>query len=71
LLKIYFLVYHYFYYILANKEEILKYPKTELLGISVYSYEYASLFMSILGVFVFAGGMIGMDSKQNQNQKQQ
>ncbi len=47
------------------------YPKTEFLGISVYSYEYASLFITILGVFVFAGGMIGMDSKQKQNQKQQ
>lgn len=42
------------------------YPKTAILGISVYSYEYASLFITILGVFVFTGGMVAMDSKIKQ-----
>jgi len=29
------------------------YPKTKFLGISAFSYEYASVFKTILGVFVF------------------
>ena len=45
------------------------YPKTEILGISIYSFEYASVFITILGVFVFAGGMIGMDSQQKEKHK--
>jgi len=39
------------------------YPKTEFLGISAFSYEYASVFTTILGVFVFFGGLF-MDSKR-------
>ena len=42
------------------------YPKTEVLGISVYSFEYASLFITIFGVFLFTGGMIRMESKKKQ-----
>ena len=42
------------------------YPKTAIFGISVYSYEYASLFITILGVFVFTGGIVAMDSKIKQ-----
>ena len=42
------------------------YPKTEVLGISVYSFEYAFLFITIFGVFLFTGGMVGMDSKKKQ-----
>jgi hypothetical protein len=40
------------------------YPKTAIMGISIYSFEYAFLFITILGVFLFAGGMVGMDSKK-------
>ena len=40
------------------------YPKTAIMGISIYSFEYAFLFITILGVFFFAGGMVGMDSKK-------
>ena len=42
------------------------YPKTAILGISVYSYEYASVFLTIFGLFLFTGGMVGMDSKIKQ-----
>ena len=31
------------------------YPKTAILGISVYSFEYAFLFITIFGVFLFSG----------------
>ena len=41
------------------------YPKTEFLGISAFSYEYASVFTTILGVFVFFGGLF-MDSKRKE-----
>ena len=40
------------------------YPKTEFLGISAFSYEYASVFTGILGIFVLSGGLFGMDSKK-------
>lgn len=40
------------------------YPKTAIMGISIYSFEYAFLFITIFGVFLFAGGMVGMDSKK-------
>jgi predicted permease len=40
------------------------YPKTAIMGISIYSFEYAFLFITILGFFLFAGGMVGMDSKK-------
>ena len=42
------------------------YPKTEFLGISAYSYEYGSVFTTILGLFVFFGGIF-MDSKRKNN----
>lgn len=40
------------------------YPKTGIMGISVYSFEYAFLFITIFGLFLFAGGTVGMDSKK-------
>ena len=40
------------------------YPATEFLGISAFSYQYASVFTTILGIFVLAGGLVGMDSKK-------
>lgn len=40
------------------------YPQTGIMGISIYSFEYAFLFITILGVFLFAGGMVGMDSQK-------
>ncbi|HEX2408510.1 MAG TPA: hypothetical protein VHJ38_15005 [Nitrososphaeraceae archaeon] len=40
------------------------YPKTEFLGISAFSYEYASVFTAILGTFILSGGLFGMDSKK-------
>ena len=46
------------------------YPKTQVLGISVYSFEYASLFLTVLGVFLFTGGVVAMDSKKKKEQKQ-
>ena len=42
------------------------YPKTEFLGISAFSYEYASVFTAILGTFVLFGGLF-MDSKKKNN----
>jgi hypothetical protein len=42
------------------------YPETQFLGISAYSYEYASVFSAILGVFVLSGGIL-MDSKKKKN----
>ena len=39
-------------------------PKTEFLGISAFSYEYASVFTAILGTFILTGGLFGMDSKK-------
>ena len=46
------------------------YPKTQILGLSVYSYEYASLFLTVFGVFLFTGGLVAMDSKKKKEQKQ-
>ena len=40
------------------------FPKTEFLGISAFSYEYASVFTAILGIFILSGGLFGMDSKK-------
>ncbi|MFB5601117.1 MAG: hypothetical protein ACE5SW_12930 [Nitrososphaeraceae archaeon] len=40
------------------------YPETEFLGISAYSYQYGSVFIDILGLFVLTAGLIGMDSKK-------
>jgi hypothetical protein len=46
------------------------YPETEFLGISAFSYEYAFVFTTILGLFVLSGGLFGMDSKkENKLQK--
>ena len=39
------------------------YPETQFLGISAFSYEYGIVFTSILGLFVFFGGLL-MDSKK-------
>lgn len=38
------------------------YPATQVLGISVYSFEYASVFLIIFGIFLFSRGLIAMDS---------
>ena len=43
------------------------YPITEFLGISAFSYEYASVFTAVLGMFVLIGGLFGMDSKSKEN----
>ena len=40
------------------------YPETQFLGISAYSYEYALVFTTILGMFIFFGGLF-MDSNKN------
>ena len=40
------------------------YPETEFLGISAFSYEYAFVFTTILGLFVLSGGLFAMDSKK-------
>jgi len=45
------------------------YPKTQILGISVYSFEYASLFLTVFGVFLFTGGVVAMDSKKKSEQQ--
>ena len=42
------------------------YPKTAILDISVYSFGYAFLFITIFGVFLFSGGVVAMDSKKKQ-----
>jgi hypothetical protein len=47
-----------------NKMTPEGYPEIQFLGISAYSYEYASVFTAILGVFVLFGGLVGMDSKK-------
>jgi hypothetical protein len=39
------------------------YPETQFLGTSAFSYEYGLVFTSILGLFVFFGGLF-MDSKK-------
>ena len=41
----------------------LGYPETQFLGISAFSYEYGLVFTSILGLFVFFGGLL-MDSEK-------
>jgi hypothetical protein len=47
-----------------NKLTSNGYPETEFLGISAFSYEYAFVFTTILGLFVLSGGLFGMDSKK-------
>ena len=47
-----------------NKLTPAGYPESQILGISVYSFEYASAFTAILGMFIFFGGLIGMESKK-------
>lgn len=42
------------------------YPETQFLGISAFSYEYGIVFTSILGLFVFFGGLF-MDSKKKKS----
>ena len=46
-----------------NKLTPQGYPETAFLGISIFSWEYASVFTTILGVFVLGGGLL-MDSKK-------
>ena len=44
------------------------YPKTAILGISVYSFEYVFLFITIFGVFLFSGdGCNGFKEKTKKN----
>jgi hypothetical protein len=50
-----------------NKTTPEGYPETQFLGISAYSYEYGSVFTTILGVFVLSGGVL-MDSKKKKQQ---
>ncbi len=49
--------------VVNNKLTPQGYPETQFLGISAFSYEYGLVFTSILGVFVFFGGLF-MDSKK-------
>ncbi len=49
--------------VVNNKLTPQGYPETQLLGISAFSYEYGLVFTSILGLFVFFGGIF-MDSKK-------
>ena len=42
------------------------YPETQFLGISAFSYEYGLVFTSILGLYVFFGGLF-MDSKKEKD----
>ena len=48
-----------------NKLTPQGYPQTQFLGISAFSYEYGFVFTSILGLFVFFGGIF-MDSKKKE-----
>gem|GEM_PF-741560 len=52
--------------VVNNKLTPQGYPDTQFLGISAFSYEYGLVFTSILGVFVFFGGLF-MDSKKNES----
>jgi TRAP-type C4-dicarboxylate transport system permease small subunit len=51
--------------VVNNKLTAQGYPETQFLGISAFSYEYALVFTSILGLFVFFGGIF-MDSKKKE-----
>ena len=46
-----------------NKLTPQGYPETAFLGISAFSWEYALVFTTILGVFILSGGLL-MDSKK-------
>ena len=50
-----------------NKLTPQGYPETQFLGISAYSYEYGLAFTTILGVFIFFGGLFMDSKKKNQN----
>jgi len=50
-----------------NKITSQGYPETQFFGISAYSYEYGLVFTTILGVFVFFGGLLMDSKKTNQN----
>jgi hypothetical protein len=43
------------------------YPETAFLGISSFSWEYASVFTAILGVCIMFGGLVGMESKKKKD----
>ena len=38
------------------------YPKTEIIGVSVYSFENITLFITIFGFFLLTGDLVAMDS---------
>jgi len=48
--------------VVNNKLTPQGFPETQFLGISAYSYEYGLAFTSVLGMFIFFGGIF-MDSK--------
>ncbi len=52
--------------VVNNKLTPLGYPETQFLGISAFSYEYGLVFTSILGLFVFFGGLL-MDSEKKKS----
>ena len=52
--------------VVNNKLTPQGYPETQFLGISAFSYEYGLVFTTILGVFVFFGGLF-MDSKKEKS----
>lgn len=49
-----------------NKLTTQGYPETQFLGISAYSYEYGLAFTTILGMFIFFGGLFMDSKKKNQ-----
>jgi hypothetical protein len=49
--------------VVNNKLTSQGYPESQFLGISAYSYEYGLAFTTILGVFIFFGGLF-MESKK-------
>ena len=51
--------------VVNNRLTTQGFPETQFLGISAFSYEYALVFTSILGLFVFFGGIF-MDSKKKE-----
>jgi hypothetical protein len=52
--------------VVNNKLTPQGYPETQFLGISAFSYEYGLVFTSILGLYVFFGGLF-MDSKKEKD----
>ena len=48
-----------------NKVTAQGYPESQFLGISAYSYEYGLALTSVLGMFIFFGGLFMDSEKKN------